>query len=166
MQDVRITELVAGLDEPFESCPNTGFLGWRQGVRMLPVIAQMRPAGNEYEHVIKAARSQITQLFGALVKADQAVILREVLCIIAIAVGTEIMQDADAGLRSTEQTGDGRSARNLFLQGDELARIHYVTAIAFRHLHIISLLKENHPRRSGIVETCELRDPTRANLGR
>src|SRR5258706_10016827 len=98
---------------------------------MLSIVTKMWPAGDKDQQPIDSFRFQLTQLTRALIKCRQAVVLRKVLRIVAVAIRTHVSEDARARLRCSDQVAYQRSASNLFLERNEQTSVHHVTAITF-----------------------------------
>src|SRR5438552_860686 len=68
VKNVPVAKLAGGVDESFKSLPTTGLFRRRERIRMLPVVSEMRPTGNENQNAIESARLQIPKLFCPLIK--------------------------------------------------------------------------------------------------
>src|ERR1039458_4707838 len=74
MKNKWIAEFVAGVGETFHAVPAASGFRRRQGIGMLPVVAEMRPAGNEHERLTDAGSFQSSQLLRTLVEREQFVV--------------------------------------------------------------------------------------------
>src|SRR5947199_2743880 len=99
VKNVPVAKFASGIDESFESFPAASLFRRRERIRMLPVVTEMRPTGNEDQNPIESARLQVAQLFCSFIKGGQAIVLRKVFGVVPIAVGTHVSQNAQSRLR-------------------------------------------------------------------
>src|SRR5256712_6619656 len=102
VKNVWIAKLASGVDQTLESFPTASLFRRRQRIRMLPVVTEMRPTGDENQHVIESARFQIAELFRSFIKRGQAIVLRKAFGVVAIAVRAHIPQNAETRLRCSQ----------------------------------------------------------------
>src|SRR2546425_955977 len=102
VKNVWIAKLASGIHQALESFPTARLFRRRQRIGMLPVVSEMRPPGDENQHLIESARFQIAELFRSFIKRGQAIVLRKVFGVVTIAVRTHIPQNAETRLRCSQ----------------------------------------------------------------
>src|SRR4030095_4652562 len=133
---------------------------------MLTVVPQMWPAGNEYPHTFESFSFELAKLPGSFLECSKAIVLRRILCVVAIALRLQVTQNARTHVRHANQIAEERSAGDLFFKGNEQSGIQGVASIPLRHVNVIAARDWNQARGPQIVEAAQLRTPSWTNHGR
>ena len=160
VKEKGIAEGVRGIEEAFHAVPATGDFGRRQGVGMLAVVAEVRPAGTNDEGLAYAGGLEVAKLLRALVEGEQLVVVGGV---ITVARRRLVMQDAHARLRQPDGFTDDGGFGDFLFQRDEEAGVHDVLAIAFAKGDVVALLKEAHAGGAQVAEAAKARQPARTD---
>src|SRR5260370_28334529 len=102
VKNVPVAKLASGIDKALHSFPAACLFRRRERIRMLTVVTEMRPTGNENQNPIESARLQVAQLFCSFTERGQAIVLRKVFGVVTIAVGTHVPQNAEPRLGCSE----------------------------------------------------------------
>src|SRR5262245_58860615 len=105
---------------------------------MLPVVAEMSPAGDEYQHAVESFGLELPKLSGSFSECGEAIVLRRILCVVPVALRFQVAQNARAHMRHANQITEKRSASDLFFERNEQSCLDRITSVTLGHVNVVA----------------------------
>src|SRR5262245_51479975 len=105
---------------------------------MLPVVAEMWPAGDQYQHAVEPFGLELPKLLGSFSECGEAIVLRRILCVVPVALRFQVAQNTRAQVRNANQVTEKRSASDLFFEGNKQSRIDRIASIPLGHVNVVA----------------------------
>src|ERR1044071_2818411 len=105
---------------------------------MLPVIAEMWPAGDEYQHAVESFGLELAKLPGSFSECCEAIVLRRISFVVPVALWFQVAQDARAHVRNANQIMEKRSASDLFFERNEQSCLDRIASVPLGHVNVVA----------------------------